>query len=83
MLLCRSSGPTNCSSSCAMGAISQAHRHSTSVSVNSPPGVVSPGPIFRRSLSRASTSSAPRNMQGRLVQTRSSRRPAGFVRNIV
>ncbi len=34
----RLKGPTNCSSSCAMGAISHAHRHSTSVSVNSPPG---------------------------------------------
>ena len=29
-------GPMNCSSSCAIGAISHAHRHSTSVSVNSP-----------------------------------------------
>ncbi len=30
-------GPTNCSSSCAIGAISHAHRHSTSVTVSSPP----------------------------------------------
>ena len=33
-----------------MGAISQAHRHSTSVRVTSWPGVVSPGPIFKFSL---------------------------------
>ena len=31
-------GPTNCSSSWAIGAISHAHRHSTSVTVSSPPG---------------------------------------------
>ena len=68
-----SSGPTNASSSWPIGAISHAHRHSTSVSVTSWPGVVSPGPIFSRSLIRSSTCSAPRRRQGRLVQTRSSR----------
>src|SRR5262249_37834353 len=62
----RSSGPTYASSTCIIGAASQAHRHSTRRSVTRPSGVVSPASIPSRSSRYATTSSAPRSEQERL-----------------
>src|SRR5262249_31658555 len=62
----RSSGPTYVSSTCIIGAASQAQRHSTRSSVTCPSAVVSPASIPSRPSRWATMSSAPRSEHERL-----------------
>jgi hypothetical protein len=65
-----------------IGALTQAPRHSTSVSVNSRSGVVSPMPMPSFFSQACTTSSEPRSQHGVVVQIWKKCLPTGFRLNI-
>src|SRR5207302_3511492 len=75
--------PSYRSSTCSIGAISQAQRHSTASSVTRPSSVVPPGSMPSRRLRWSRIAGAPARWQDRLWQTETTWRPFGSRKYIV